>query len=195
MFSSTPSLLLLGLLAILLQACNLENHSIEAIQQDQLPLSSEQLDQYHTNTTFKTLPHHDTVYIPIYSSIYSKTKAVTFNLTATLSIRNTSLEDTLYLGDIDYYDTEGTLVRRYIANQNLALKPMQSIEYVIDEADDVGGTGANFIITWAARHHQVRPVFQGVMISTNGQQGVSFLTEGTSISRKAPAVLPISPAL
>jgi hypothetical protein len=132
-----------------------------------------------------SLAYRDTVYIPIYSDIYSESKDVKFNLTATLSIRNTSLHDTLYLDAIDYYDTDGTMVRAYLkVQQTLALSPLQSIEYVIEEDDVAGGTGANFIIEWAAVSNQVKPVFQGVMISTNGQQGISFLTEGVSISRR-----------
>ena len=143
------------------------------------------LEQFNTSMNSDSLGYRDTVYIPIYSSIYSKTKDVQFNLTATLSIRNTSLYDTLYLDAIDYYDTEGKLVRAYLKEQQtLALHPLQSIEYVIEEKDIAGGTGANFIIEWAAISSQVKPVFQGVMISTNGQQGISFLTEGVSISRR-----------
>ncbi|MEM8528325.1 MAG: DUF3124 domain-containing protein [Bacteroidota bacterium] len=126
----------------------------------------------------------DTVYIPIYSDIYSESKDQRFYLTATLSIRNTSLTDSIFIGDIDYYDTEGAFVRHYI-EKTLLLKPMQSIEYIIEKDDKVGGAGANFIVNWGANSKQVRPLFQGVMISTQGQQGISFLTEGVSISRKA----------
>jgi len=142
------------------------------------------LDKYNSTTNSSDLLYRDTVYIPIYSDIYSETKDVKFNLTATLSIRNTSLVDTIYIDDIDYYDTEGKLVRNYLVNQTLGLSPMQSIEYVIEEDDTEGGSGANFIINWAANDRNVRPIFQGVMISTNGQQGISFLTEGVSISKK-----------
>ncbi|MFK7799700.1 MAG: DUF3124 domain-containing protein [Aureispira sp.] len=143
------------------------------------------LEQFNSTTNSDNLGYRDTVYIPIYSSIYSKTKDVLFNLTATLSIRNTSLYDTLYLDGIDYYDTEGELVRAYLKEQQtLALHPLQSIEYVIEEKDIVGGTSADFIIEWAAVSNQVKPIFQGVMISTNGQQGISFVTDGHSISRR-----------
>lgn len=149
------------------------------------PDSDTVLNQFNSTVNSDSLAYRDTVYIPIYSDIYSETKDVKFNLTATLSIRNTSLYDTLYLDGIDYYDSAGDLVRAYLqAQQTLALSPMQSIEYVIEENDVAGGTGANFIIKWAAISDQVKPVFQGVMISTNGQQGISFLTEGVSISRR-----------
>ncbi|MEL6253197.1 MAG: DUF3124 domain-containing protein [Bacteroidota bacterium] len=128
------------------------------------------------------LGFRDTVYVPIYSDIYSETKDVRFKLTATLSLRNTSLQDSVYIEDIDYYDSQGNKVRSYI-DKNLLLGPMQSIEYVVEEDDTVGGTGANFIINWGANTAGLKPVFQGVMISTHGQQGISFTTEGVSVSQ------------
>jgi len=128
------------------------------------------------------LSFRDTVYVPIYSDIYSETKDVRFKLTATLSLRNTSLQDSVYIEDIDYYDSQGNKVRAYI-DKNLLLGPMQSIEYVVEEDDTVGGTGANFIINWGANKASLKPIFQGVMISTHGQQGISFTTEGVSISQ------------
>jgi hypothetical protein len=129
------------------------------------------------------LNYRDTVYVPIYSDIYSETKAVKFNLTATLSIRNTSLTDSIYLENIDYYNSAGEKVRGYIENTVL-LKPMQSLEYVIEEDDNEGGTGANFIVNWGTNGFQAKPIFQGIMISTNGQQGISFSTDGVSIKKQ-----------
>lgn len=131
----------------------------------------------------KELAWQDTVYVPIYSHIYSRSKKVEFFLTATLSIRNTSLTDSIYIEDIDYYDTNGKLIRQYL-DKVLLLQPMQSIEYVIEEEDKVGGAGANFMVYWGADKSHLRPVFQGVMISVNGQQGVAFRTDGISTSQQ-----------
>jgi len=124
----------------------------------------------------------DTVYVPIYSDIYSKSKDTRFLLTATLSVRNTSLVDTIYMNSINYYNTQGDLVRSYIESKSY-LRPMETIDYVIEQDDDTGGSGANFLITWSASNKHVKPVFQAIHISTNGQQGVSFTTEGKSIGR------------
>ncbi len=124
----------------------------------------------------------DSVYVPIYSDIYSRSKDTCFLLTATLSIRNTSFTDTLIIKTIDYYDTQGDLVNEYL-NEPIFLAPMASIDYVIDEEDESGGSGANFIVVWASEAQQVKPVIQAVMIATNGQQGVAFTTEGVSISK------------
>ena len=67
------------------------------------------------------------------------------------------------------------------------LKPMQSIDYVIEEDNEIGGTGANFIVNWGAKSSHLKPIFQGVMISTNRNQSASFITDGISISHKKAA--------
>lgn len=139
-----------------------------------------------THTTNDKIPKSffsDTIYVPIYSEIYSETKDTKFRLTATLSIRNTSMQDSIYISTIDYYNTTGELVRKYL-NNNISLKPLETIDYVIEEKDVTGGTGANFIIIWSAKENDLKPIFQGVMISTNGQQGISYITNGISISKK-----------
>ena len=122
------------------------------------------------------------VYIPIYSDIYYVDSRHTFSLTATLSIRNTSFKDSIYVFLIDYYNSEGKKVRRY-NESTLLIKPMESVEYVVENKDDTGGVGANFVVEWAARSGAQRPYFQGVMIGTTGQQGISFTTEGIVILR------------
>lgn len=161
---------------IFLTSCFEVNPNLNNENQDVLEEKLMYIDRVELNW-------QDTIYIPIYSDIYSETKDVRFNLTATLSIRNTNLTDSIFIEDIDYYDSYGKKVRQYL-DRVLLLQPMQSIEYVIAENDTAGGTGANFIVNWGSNSNAVRPLFQGVMISTHGQQGISFLTEGVSISRR-----------
>lgn len=126
-----------------------------------------------------TYPYEDEIYVPIYATIYSKNRDTQLLLTATLSIRNTSKKDSLFINTIDYYNTEGTLVRNYI-KAPIFLKPLETIDYVIDEDDVEGGSGANFLIDWGA-NNSIKPVFQAVMICMIGQHAFSFTTNGTSI--------------
>ncbi len=126
---------------------------------------------------------YDTTYVPIYSDIYSETKHIRFNLTATLSLRNTSFKHKIFISNVDYYNSAGKRTKRFL-KKPIELNPMESIEYVIEETDMTGGTGANFVIFWAAASPLVEPIFEGIMISTNGQQGISFSTQGVSISNK-----------
>lgn len=55
---------------------------------------------------------------------------------------------------------------------------METLEIVIAEVDKKGGTGANFIFEWAAKPITSSPIFEAVIISTYGQQGLSFMTHG-----------------
>ncbi|MEZ4970852.1 MAG: DUF3124 domain-containing protein [Flavobacteriaceae bacterium] len=122
---------------------------------------------------------NQTVYIPIYSEIYNRTKDAKVLLTATLSIRNTSEADTLFLSRVDYFNTEGALVRRYL-EQSIYLKPLETIDYVIEEKDGEGGTGANFLIDWYAER-PLNPLFQAVMLGAVSNQAFSFTTEGVIV--------------
>lgn len=125
----------------------------------------------------------DTVYVPVYSDIYSQGKHLRFLLTSTLSIRNPSYTDTIVVNKIEYFDTRGNMVRAFIDHPIYVL-PMATVEYVIDESDKSGGSGANFIVMWSAKNEYVKTVIQSVMISVSGQQGVAFSTDGVSVSRQ-----------
>lgn len=122
------------------------------------------------------------VYVPIYSDIYNQTRDTRTLLTATLSIRNTSIRDSLFVSTIDYYNTQGDLVRSYI-DSPIFLKPMESIDYVIEQQDTSGGSGANFIIDWYSKK-QLKPLFQAVMVGGLGAQAFSFTTDGIEVDRE-----------
>jgi len=141
--------------------------------------------KHHSNYHFEAIDKSafektEKVYIPIYSDIYYLDSKHTFSLTATLSIRNTSFKDSIYVFTIDYYNSAGEMVRRY-NETTLLVKPMESVEFVVENKDDTGGVGANFVVEWAAKPGAQRPYFQGIMIGTTGQQGISFTSEGIVI--------------
>jgi len=132
-----------------------------------------------------TIPTGDTLavgktYLSIYSQIYSYSEHKTHNLTAMVSLRNTSDTDTIYITSASYYDTHGKLVRTYF-NNAIYLSPLETTEIVIDEKDVSGGTGSNFIFEWSTPAGTPEPLFEGVMSSTMGQQGLSFTTQGKRI--------------
>ncbi|SNR43160.1 Protein of unknown function [Maribacter sedimenticola] len=122
------------------------------------------------------------VYVPIYSDIYNQTRDTRTLLTATLSIRNTSIRDSLFVSKIDYYNTQGDLVRSYL-DAPIYLKPMETIDYVIEQQDTSGGSGANFIIDWYSKK-KLNPLFQAVMVGGLGAQAFSFTTEGVEVEQE-----------
>lgn len=119
-------------------------------------------------------------YLSVYSEIYEMNERTTHQLTATVSIRNTSLTDSVYITKANYYNTSGDLIRSYLTSP-VFLKPMETIEIVIYKTDTSGGTGANFIFDWAIPRAEHDPLFEAVMVWTTGHQGISFVTEGKKL--------------
>ena len=59
---------------------------------------------------------------------------------------------------------------------------METIHYVIEQQDNSGGSGANFLIEWYSKK-QLNPLFQAVMVGGLGAQAFSFTTEGIEVER------------
>ena len=121
-----------------------------------------------------------TIYAPAYSHIYSGNREMPFMLTITLSIRNIDPKHPIRIVTADYYETQGQLLEKYIKNP-VILKPLESLRYVIPEKDKSGGSGANFIVEWKADKPVNPPIVESIMISTQSQQGVSFISRGRVI--------------
>ena len=119
-------------------------------------------------------------YLPLYSHIYHIHEKRILNLAVTVSMRNISLTDSIYIMKADYYNTSGDKIREYIQDP-IYLKPLETIEFIIRDSDNEGGSGANFIFDWAVFNEKNPPLFEAVMISTYGQQGISFTTKGVNL--------------
>ena len=126
-----------------------------------------------------------TIYVPIYSHIYTRDKGRVINLAATLSIRNTDAGNPIRINSARYYDTNGAPVREYV-KEPFRLAPMASTDFVVEEDDTSGGVGANFIVEWSAGIEVTAPVVEAVMINTASQQGISFVSAGRVIKDRAP---------
>lgn len=120
------------------------------------------------------------VYVPVYSHIYHGDRERVFNLTATLSIRNTNLDTDIMLHSIDYFDSKGELLKQYL-DAPIVLKKFSTIRYVINAADKSGGSGAKFIVRWKSKKVSNAPLIEAIMISTKSQQGISFVSRGQAI--------------
>lgn len=123
-----------------------------------------------------------TVYVPVYSYIHMVEQGRTINLTATLSVRNTDRQQSIILSAVDYYNSNGTLVNTSLDNP-VELGPLASTEFVIAQEDISGGLGAAFVVEWVAQAEVSAPVIEAVMINTQGNQGISFVSPGRVIDR------------
>ena len=128
-----------------------------------------------------SLSSGQTVYVPIYSHVFSGPKGKPFNLMAMMSIRNTDLHNPITIVSATYYDNDGKRLREY-APKPLTIGPLASHHFSIDERDESGGFSAKFIVRWKAGKKINAPMIQGVMISTRSTQGISFVSAGKVIS-------------
>ena len=121
-----------------------------------------------------------TVYVPIYSHSYMVNGKRPTDFAATLSIRSTDFKDSVFVSNIDYYNSKGELIKKYI-NKVLLLKPMHSSEFIVEETDRTGGAGAYFIVNWSSKNKVSEPLVQAIMLSTINSLGFSFKTDGIKI--------------
>jgi hypothetical protein len=127
-----------------------------------------------------TLSNRGAILVPAFSSIRIGAGRTRVDFAVTLSIHNASEASPLVLERIDYFDTSGTLVQRYV-NQPIALRPFGTVEVFIQAEDIRGGTGASFIIGWSAAGAIAEPVVETVMIGNVGTAGFSFVSQGRAI--------------
>jgi hypothetical protein len=121
------------------------------------------------------------VFVPAYSEIFYGGSEQTLPLATTLAIHNTDTDASIIIRSVQYFDTEGNLVRE-LAEQPIQLGPMATGGFVIDESDLSGGWGANFLVEWVAEEPVYEPVVEAIMVSRRGTEGVSFISPGRVIS-------------
>jgi len=167
--------LIFVLLIILIYSCENPNPNLTSSGKDELVALEVDHNFNKLDQAFQ-----DIIYVPIYSDIYIDQLNQKNLLSATLSIRNTSYTDSLFISKIDYFNTQGSLVRGYLDNL-ISLPPMATVNYVIERDDESGGSGANFIVELSSNNVNVKPLIQAVMVGENGNKGFSFTTRGISI--------------
>jgi len=123
----------------------------------------------------------ESVYVSIYSNVYSGVKPHALELSGMLSIRNTDPKYSISILKANYYDSKGELLERYM-KQPLKLKPLESTHFLVKVSDKRGGPGAKFIVRWQSDHKVNPPIIEGIMLSTRAQQGLSFICPGKVIT-------------
>lgn len=124
-----------------------------------------------------------TIYVPAYSHIYHGDRQQPFQLAVTLSVRNTDLVHPITLVSVDYFDSDGKLLKHYLEKE-MKLNGMASAEFVVKESDRTGGLGANFVVVWKSQEKVSEPIAETVMIGTLSQQGISFTSRGQAIKEE-----------
>jgi Protein of unknown function (DUF3124) len=119
-------------------------------------------------------------YVPVYSSVSMSQGKSRADFSVTLSIHNASETRPLVLRRIAYFDTAGKIVESYL-KAPVALKPVSTVEVFIAAADVRGGTGANFMVDWAATGEIAEPVVEALMFGQLGSGHYAFISQGRPI--------------
>lgn len=125
-----------------------------------------------------------TIYVPAYSSIFYGNATQTMDLGVTLAIHNTDTDSPIIIQSVTYHDTNGELVREYI-DSPVEVPPLATTGFVVEDNDRSGGWGANFIVIWGAEQPVYEPIIEAIMVSTRGNQGISFISPGRVVSQTA----------
>jgi len=119
-------------------------------------------------------------YIPAYSSVSMSQGKTRADFSVTLSIHNASETRPLVLKRIAYFDTAGKMVESYL-KAPIALKPFSTVEVFVPTTDVRGGTGANFVVDWAATGEIAEPVVEALMLGGLGSGHYAFISQGRPI--------------
>ena len=130
----------------------------------------------------KGLSSGETLYVPIYSNVYSGPKANPLQLATMLSIHNIDPKYAITIVKADYYDSNCNLVESYV-KKPVNLKPFAHTFFYLKEYDVRGGPGANFIVKWCAEKKVNQPIVEALMLDT--RTGISFSSSGQIITEHA----------
>jgi hypothetical protein len=119
-------------------------------------------------------------YVPAYSSVSLSEGRLRADFSVTLNIHNASETRPLVLRRIAYFDTNGKPVQSYL-KEPVALKPFATVEVFIPTTDVRGGTGANFIVDWAADGPIAEPVIEALMLGAVGAGQYAFISQGRPV--------------
>jgi hypothetical protein len=172
-----PNIYLLAIAVIFLASCTSSEISPNSQSDTERATPSQKVVTLDKN--FK-IAMGQTIYVPVYSHIYHGDQQKIFNLAATLSIRNTDLTNPIIITSVRYSDSDGKLVKQYL-ERPIQLGALASTNFFVNRTDTSGGLGANFIVEWVAQTEISEPVVEAVIIGTDFQQGISFVSPGRVI--------------
>jgi hypothetical protein len=129
------------------------------------------------------------LYLPVYSHLYHgevnpKTGKPSETLVSThVSIRNTDMKAALKVVSARYYNTEGKLLREFLAAPQ-TIPPLGTYELYIPRSDSSGGSGANFIIDWSADSRINPPLVEALHADIREARTLIFVTTARPIQAR-----------
>jgi hypothetical protein len=128
-----------------------------------------------------------TVYVPAYSVLPRGANVDRVALMSVLlSVRNMDSTATITLTHVDYFDTSGHRVRRYL-DAPRPLRPLETAEFSVATNDETGGSGANFLVYWEGPSDAHALLTETVMVGHLGSGHVAFTSRGVELDRRPNA--------
>ncbi|MGE0785086.1 MAG: DUF3124 domain-containing protein [Sandaracinaceae bacterium] len=118
------------------------------------------------------------VYVPAYSQLGTREAHDLALFSITLSVRNVEPATDVTLTHVDYFDTSGHLVRRYLRAPR-TLAPLESAEFSVATQDETGGSGANFLVYWEGPS-DAHPLLTETVMRTGY---IAFTSRGVELDR------------
>jgi hypothetical protein len=129
----------------------------------------------------KLLSSGETLYVPVYSNVYSGPKANPLQLATMLSIHNIDPKCAITILKADYYDSNDNFVESYV-KKPINLKPFTHVFFYLKEYDVRGGPGANFIVKWRAEKKVNQPIVEALMLEARTE--ISYSSPGRIITEQ-----------
>lgn len=117
------------------------------------------------------------IYVPVYSHIYTGDKLRPFNLAVTISVRNTDPGEPIEVKAADYYSSSGDKIRSLLENK-IIVPPLGAYSFKIKESDIEGGSGASVLLLIASQRPTRLPMSESIQAGTASGQGISFPSRG-----------------
>ena len=135
----------------------------------------------------RALSNGQLLYLPIYSVVQYGDRdrsgaARELPVSALVSVHNTDLERPIRLLGARYYATDGKFLRDFVPSARV-LKPMETVEFLVERRDVVGGSGANFVIQWEAAAPVSPPLVQALHVEVQTNRAIVFTTDAVLIPR------------
>jgi hypothetical protein len=135
----------------------------------------------------RTLSSGQSLYLPIYSVIQygdldRSGTAKELPVSSLVSIHNTDPDKPIRVLAARYYGTDGRFLRNFLPSARV-LKPMETVEFLVERRDVVGGSGANFVIQWEAAAPASPPLVQALHVEMQTNRAIVFTTDAVVIPR------------
>lgn len=124
-----------------------------------------------------------TVYVPAYSSLPHQGTGSPHLVAILLSLRNVDSRAAITLTHVEYFDTSGHRVRRYLRAPRV-LQPLETAEFSVAATDDSGGSGANFLVYWEGPDDAHSLLAEAVMTAQFGAGYVGFTSRGVELDHR-----------